>query len=65
MNPRLIAAATVGASRGIIEYELHTWPVAATAAGIGLSIAVQLVSDRPQVPSSHGPRPSPFGDRPC
>jgi hypothetical protein len=49
MNSGLIAVATVGASRGIIEYELRSWPVAATAAGVGLTVAIQLLADRPQV----------------
>lgn len=49
MNSGLIAAATIGASRGIIEYELRPWPVAATAAGIGLTVAVRALADRPEV----------------
>jgi hypothetical protein len=48
-DPGLIATATVGASRGIIEYELRFWPVAATVTGMGLSVAVQVLADRPQV----------------
>jgi len=49
MNPGLIAAASLGASRGIVEFELRKWPVAAAAAGIGLSLAAQLLADRPEV----------------
>lgn len=45
MNSGLIAAATVGGSRGIIEYELRPWPGAATVAGIGLSVAFQVLAD--------------------
>jgi len=46
----LIAAAAVGAGRGIAEYEPRTWPVGATMAGVGLTIAVELLADRPQIP---------------
>jgi len=45
----LIAAAAVGAGRGIAEYE-RTWPVGATTAGVGLTIAVERLGDRPQIP---------------
>lgn len=49
MNPGVIAAAAVGASRGIVECELRTWPLAATAASVGLSLAVHVLAERPQV----------------
>lgn len=49
MNSALIAAASLGASRGIVEFELREWPVAAAAAGIGLSLAAQTLADRPEL----------------
>jgi hypothetical protein len=43
MDHKVIAAAAAGASRGMIEYELRSWPVAAAAAGLGLSLAVRAL----------------------
>ncbi|MGH2380481.1 MAG: hypothetical protein ACRDG7_04580 [Candidatus Limnocylindria bacterium] len=49
MRAGVLTAASLGASRGILEFELREWPAAAAAAGIGLSLAAQLLADRPEV----------------
>jgi len=48
MNYELVAAATAGASRGVIEYRLRSKPIVATAAAIGLALTVHALSDQPE-----------------
>lgn len=54
MHSGLIAAASLGASRGIVEFELREWPIAAAAAAIGLSLAAQVLAERPGGARHHG-----------